>query len=113
MRSEAGIREFFAKGGRTPSPREGGEYRVFLVAAFSMFTFFFLIKWLFLDIVKAGYSLAFEWDLSATLPVTCSLLFYVDWASVIFRMSVLFISGRVFIYCCFYIHGDPHPDRFC
>nr|UPX89087.1 NADH dehydrogenase subunit 5 [Bankia setacea]UPX89099.1 NADH dehydrogenase subunit 5 [Bankia setacea]UPX89111.1 NADH dehydrogenase subunit 5 [Bankia setacea]UPX89123.1 NADH dehydrogenase subunit 5 [Bankia setacea] len=78
-----------------------------------MFTFFFLIKWLFLDMVKAGYSLAFEWDLSATLPVTCSLLFYVDWASVMFSMSVLFISGSVFIYCCFYMHGDPHPDRFC
>nr|UPX89135.1 NADH dehydrogenase subunit 5 [Bankia sp. TBF03] len=78
-----------------------------------MFTFFFTIKWLFLDLVKAGYSLAFEWDLSATLPITCSLLFYIDWAAVLFSMSVLFISGSVFLYCCFYMQGDPHPDRFC
>nr|YP_010393165.1 NADH dehydrogenase subunit 5 [Teredo bartschi]UPX89291.1 NADH dehydrogenase subunit 5 [Teredo bartschi] len=78
-----------------------------------MFFFFFVIKWLFFSLVKAGYCLAFEWDLSSTLPITCSLLFYFDWASVLFSMSVLFISGSVFVYCCFYMQGDPHPDRFC
>nr|UPX89303.1 NADH dehydrogenase subunit 5 [Teredo sp. TBF02] len=78
-----------------------------------MFFFFFLIKWLFYPLAKAGQCLAFEWDLSGSLPITCSLLFYFDWASVLFSMSVLFISGNVFIYCCFYMQGDPHPDRFC
>lgn len=87
--------------------------RVFLVAAALMFSFFFVIKWLFLRFVRMGYSLAFEWDLSGLMPVVCSLLVYIDWSSVIFRLSVLLISGRVFVYCCFYIHGEAHPARFC
>lgn len=104
---------FFVRGGRIPSPTEEGEYMVFLVAAFCIFTFFFIIKYLFLGLVRAGYVLAFEVDLSSAIPIGCSLLFYVDWASVMFRLRVLFISGSVFVYCCFYIHGDSRPDRFC
>lgn len=51
---------YTGNGGRVPNVNTKAEHYVFIVASFCMFTFFFAIKWLFLDLVKAGYSLAFE-----------------------------------------------------
>lgn len=45
---------------RIPNYYTGMEHYVFLVAAFAIFFFFFLIKWLFYPLAKAGQCLAFE-----------------------------------------------------
>nr|YP_010393177.1 NADH dehydrogenase subunit 5 [Teredothyra matocotana]UPX89339.1 NADH dehydrogenase subunit 5 [Teredothyra matocotana] len=78
-----------------------------------MFSFFFFFYMLFYSVVESGGSFAFEFDLSHTGALGFSLLFFVDWASVMFSLSVLFISGSVLVYCCFYMRGEVYPERFC
>nr|YP_010393153.1 NADH dehydrogenase subunit 5 [Nototeredo knoxi]UPX89279.1 NADH dehydrogenase subunit 5 [Nototeredo knoxi] len=78
-----------------------------------MFFMFSLIYYLFYGFVSSGGTMAFEVDLSYSGGFPLSLLFYVDWASVMFSLSVLFISGSIFMYCCFYMRGETYPERFC
>nr|UPX89171.1 NADH dehydrogenase subunit 5 [Dicyathifer mannii] len=78
-----------------------------------MFFVLSVIFFFFYSFVEGGGVMAFEYNLSELSGVPLVLLFYVDWASVMFSMSVLFISGSVLFYCCFYMRGEVYPERFC
>nr|YP_010393117.1 NADH dehydrogenase subunit 5 [Kuphus polythalamius]UPX89195.1 NADH dehydrogenase subunit 5 [Kuphus polythalamius]UPX89207.1 NADH dehydrogenase subunit 5 [Kuphus polythalamius] len=78
-----------------------------------MFVGVLFVYFLFFDLVQAGGSLVFDFDLSGGMGLPMSVMVYVDWASVMFSLSVLFISSSIFWYCCFYMAGEVNPERFC
>nr|UPX89243.1 NADH dehydrogenase subunit 5 [Lithoredo abatanica] len=84
-----------------------------MVACVSAFVLFGFVYYLFFNMVSEGGSMALEYDLSFSGGVGFAVLFFFDWASVMFSLSVLFISGSIFMYCCFYMRGEVYPERFC
>nr|YP_010166745.1 NADH dehydrogenase subunit 5 [Porhydrus obliquesignatus]QRV62849.1 NADH dehydrogenase subunit 5 [Porhydrus obliquesignatus] len=74
---------------------------------FSIFSFLFSLKFLFLD-----YVLIIEWELVSLNSCMIVMSILLDWMSLLFMSFVLFISCMVIFYSEEYMMGDLNLNRF-
>nr|YP_009485345.1 NADH dehydrogenase subunit 5 [Dinorhynchus dybowskyi]AVA07534.1 NADH dehydrogenase subunit 5 [Dinorhynchus dybowskyi] len=58
------------------------------------------------------YSLLLDWEIITLNSSSVSMSIYLDWMSLMFMGSVLFISSMVILYSSFYMSGDLFKVRF-
>nr|UPX88973.1 NADH dehydrogenase subunit 5 [Xylophagaidae sp. E23]UPX88985.1 NADH dehydrogenase subunit 5 [Xylophagaidae sp. E81] len=86
---------------------------VFCGAALGLFLCFNLLLFLFGNILSSGGLLIFDFDFSFLSGFLCCIPLVVDWSSLVFSLSVLFISSSIMVFCLFYMPHEEFKARFC